>query len=75
MPTEKPKLPGTKGHHLDNPRDDGSVSFRLVGGKWDGLKARLYPQNEGHVEVPLAGGFYVSNPGRDKPSMHWKETA
>jgi hypothetical protein len=74
MASDKPKLPGVKGHHFDNPRDDGSVSFKLVGGKWNGTTARLYPQNGGHETVIVdGGGVYEWNGSRTKPAMQWKE--
>jgi hypothetical protein len=73
MASEKPKLPGIKGHHLDNPREDGSVSFRLLGGQWNGCTARFYPHNDGHLNVPFDGGTYEWTGSRIKPSMTWKE--
>lgn len=46
----KEKKP-VKGTHLDHPKDDGSVYFKMVGGPHDGERWRLYPNNGRAVRV------------------------
>ena len=69
--SDAPKKPGTKGFHTKNPREDGSVSFRLVGGRWDGITCRLYPQDDQHNRLKIGGGEYIWDGTADKPAMHW----
>ena len=71
--TEKAKLPGVKGPHLGNPRNDSSVTFKVVGGEFDGIPLRLYPFQGGFRTIVLPDGRYEAVEGASKPILHWKE--
>jgi hypothetical protein len=44
---------------------DGSERFILRGGKHNGIKVRLYPQNNGWEELVLDGERYVAPSEQD----------